>query len=150
MSDAPSDFSDLLNTSAEDAVRPPARPGGTYRGTFKSSADTISRQKRTKGMEMTFVDLEPLADVDSAAYEKYISSPAVKPEEDVMTDTFWITQKSLYRIREFCEACGGSPEGKTILQMVGDAIGERVLLTVQQNVGEKGTFSNITGYAKDE
>jgi len=150
MSEAPQDFSDLLNTSAEDAVRPPARPGGTYRATFKSSADTISTKKRTRGLEFTFSDLEPLSDVNQEAWDNYISSPAVKPEEDTMTDTFWITQKSLYRIREFCEACGVKPEGKTIIQMVGDALGERVLLTVQQTVGEKGTFSNITGYAKDE
>jgi hypothetical protein len=150
MSEAPQDFSDLLNTSAEDAVRPPARPGGTYRSTFKSSADTISSKKRTKGLEFTFADLEPLSDVDQGAWEHYVASPAVKPEEDVMTDTFWITQKSLYRIREFCEACGVGADGKTIIQMVGDALGERVLLTVQQNMGEKGTFSNITGYAKDE
>ncbi|MGW8177686.1 MAG: hypothetical protein ACWGQW_02660 [bacterium] len=150
MSEAPQDFSDLLNTSAEDAVRPPARPGGTYRATFKSSADTISSKKRTKGLEFTFSDLEPLSDVDQAAWDNYVSSPAVKPEEDTMTDTFWITQKSLYRIREFCEACGVDPKGKTLIQMVADALGERVLLTVQQTVGEKGTFSNITGYAKDE
>ncbi len=150
MSEAPDNFSDLLNTAAEDAVRPPARPGGTYRSTFKSSADTISSKKRTKGLEFTFSDLEPLSDVDSAAWENYTSSPAVKPEEDVMSDSFWITTKALYRIREFCEACGVDPKGKTIIQMVGEAVGERVLLTVQQSVGEKGTFSNITGYAKDE
>ena len=150
MSDAPANFEDLLNTSATDAVRPPARPGGTYRGTFKSSADTISSKKRTKGLEMTFSDLEPLGDVDMAAYDNYVSSPAVKPEEDVMTDSFWITTKALYRIREFCEACGVDAEGRTVIQMVGDALGERVLLTVQQTVGDKGTYSNITGYAKDE
>lgn len=150
MSEAPQDFSALLDSPAEDAVRPPARPGGTYRARFKSSADTISRQKRTKGLEFTFSDLEPLSDVDSGAYENYVSSPAVKPEEDVMTDSFWITPKALYRIRELCEACGASPEGKTVIQMVGDALGETLLLTVQQTVGDKGTFSNITGYAKDE
>ena len=150
MSEAPEDFTDLLSTQAEDAVRPPARPGGTYRTTFKSSSDVTSRQKRTKGLEFTFVDLEPLSDVDSEAWQAYIASPAVKPEEDQMSDTFWITRKSLYRIREFCEACGTPPAGRTILQMVADSIGERVLITVQQNVGEKGTFSNITGYAKDK
>ena len=147
---APDSFSDLLNTPAEEAVRPPPRPGGTYRCTFKSSADTISRQKRTKGLEFTFSDFEPLSDVDQGAYDNYVASPAVKPEDDVMTDSFWLTLKALYRIKEFCEACGGSPEGKTIIQMVGDALGERVLVTVQQTVGEKGTFSNITGFAKDE
>jgi hypothetical protein len=150
MSEAPQDFSDLLNTPAEEAVRPPARPGGTYRSTFKSSADTISSKKRTKGLEFEFSDLEPLSDVDEAAWENYVASPAVKPESDTMSDSFWITPKSLYRIKEFCEACGISADGKTVIQMVGDALGERVLLTVQQNVGEKGTYSNITGYAKDE
>ncbi len=150
MTDVPQDFSDLLNTSAEEVVRPPARPGGTYRGTFKSSADTISSKKRTNGLEFTFSDMEPLSDVDQAAWENYVSSPAVKPEEDTMSDSFWITTKSLYRIKEFCEACGVNAAGKTIIQMVGDAIGERVLLTVQQTVGEKGTYSNITGYAKDD
>lgn len=149
-SDAPTDFTDLLNMNAEDAVRPPARPSGTYRATLKSSADTISSKKRTRGLEMTFSDLEPMSDVDSAAWEAYIASPAVKPEEDTMSDSFWLTSKSLYRLREFCEACGVSPAGKTIIQMVADAVGERVLLTVQQNVGEKGTYAQITGYAKDE
>ena len=150
MSEAPQDFVDLLSTNAEDAVRPPPRPGGTYRATFKSSSDVTSRQKRTKGLEFTFSDLEQLSDVDSAAWEAYCASPAVKPEEDTMSDTFWITQKSLYRIREFCECCGVAAAGRTILQMVADSVGERVLLTVQQNVGEKGTFSNITGYATDK
>jgi len=150
MSDAPSNFQALLDTNAEDAVRPPARPGGTYRSTLKSSADTISSKKRTPGLEMTFVDLEPLSDVDQALWDAYCASPAVKPEEDTMSDSFWLTQKSLYRLREFCEACGISPKGKTILQMVADAVGNRVLLTVQQNVGEKGTYSQITGFAKDE
>ena len=150
MSEAPQDFSDLLNTAAEDAVRPPARPGGTYRATLKSAEDTISSKKRTKGLEMTFVDLEPLSDVDGAAWEEYVASPMIKPEEDSMSDSFWITSKSLYRIRELCECCGVDPKGKTVLQMVADSIGERLLLTVQQTVGEKGVYSNITGYAKDE
>lgn len=150
MSEAPGDFQDLLNTNAEDAVRPPARPGGTYRATLKSSADTISTKKRTKGLEMTFSDLEPLGDVDQDAWKEYCNSPAVKPEEDTMSDSFWITSKSLYRLREFCEACGVTPAGKTILQMVADSVGERLLLTVQQNVGERSTFSQITGYAQDE
>ena len=146
----PDNFQDLLNTNAEDAVRPPARPGGTYRATLKSSEDTISSRKRTKGLEMTFSDLEPLSDVDSAAWDEYSNSPAVKPAEDTMSDSFWITSKSLYRLREFCEACGVAPGGKTILQMVADSIGERLLVTVQQTVGDKGTYAQITGYAKDE
>lgn len=150
MSEAPEDFADLLQTNAEDAVRPPPRPGGTYRATLKSSADTVSKQKRTKGLEMTFADLEPLSDVDSARWDEYVGSPMIKPEEDVMTDSFWITPKSLYRIRELCECCGVDPAGKTVLQMLADAMGERLLITVQQVVGEKGTYSNITGYAKDD
>lgn len=150
MSEAPQDYSDLLSMPAEDAVRPPARPGGTYRTTLKSSEDTISQKKRTKGLEMTFSDLEPLGDVDQAAYQEYIASPMVKPEEDTMSDSFWITTKSVYRIRELCECCGVEAGGKTILQMVADAMGERLLITVQQTVGEKGVYSNITGYAKDE
>ncbi len=150
MSEAPSNFQDLLNTNAEDAVRPPARPGGTYRATLKAAADTLSSKKRTPGLEMNFTDLEPLSDVDTAAYEAYCASPAVKIEEDSMSDSFWLTTKSLYRLREFCEACGVAAKGKTILQMVGDSIGARVLLTVTQNVGDKGTYSQISGYALDE
>ena len=149
-SDAPADFADLLNTNAEDAVKPPPRPGGTYQATLKSSADTTSTRKRTKGLEMTFSDLSPMADVDTALYDAYCASPMIKADEDVMTDSFWITAKALYRIRELCECAGVEPKGKTLLQMVADAMGERLLITVQQTVGEKGTYSNITGYAKDE
>jgi len=74
----------------------------------------------------------------------------IKPEEDVMTDSFWITAKSLYRLRELCECAGVDPAGKTILQMVAEAMGERLLITVEQVVGAKGTYSNIVGYAKDD
>jgi hypothetical protein len=149
-SEAPDNFADLLNTDAKDAVRPPPRPGGTYLATLKSSAETTSSKKRTKGLEMTFSDLEPQSDVNSDAYEAYSSSPMIKPETDVMTDSFWVTPKSLYRIKELCICCGIEPEGKTVLQMVGDAMGERLLITVQQTVGDKGTYSNITGYAVNE
>ncbi len=118
--------------------------------TLKKSEDVTSSKKRTKGLEMTFSDLEPQSDVNSDSYDEYASSPMIKPETDVMSDSFWVTPKSLYRIRELCECCGVSPEGKTVLQMVADAMGERLLITVQQTVGEKGTYSNITGYAKNE
>ena len=150
MSDAPEDFSELLDTNAEDAVRPPPRPGGTYLATLKKSEGVTSTKKRTKGLEMTFSDLSPQSDVNSDAYDEYINSPMIKVEEDVMTDSFWITPKSLFRIRELCECCGIEPVGKTILQMLADAMGERLLITVQQTVGDKGTYSNISGYAKDE
>ena len=149
-SNAPEDFSDLLSTNAEDAVRPPPRPGGTYRATLKSGSDVTSSKKHTKGLEMTYSDLEPMNDVNSDAWNEYASSPMIKPETDVMTDSFWITPKSLYRIRELCECCGVDAAGKTVLQMLGDAMGNRLLITVQQVVGDKGTYSNITGYGKEE
>jgi hypothetical protein len=150
MSDAPSDFADLLDMNAEDAVRPPPRPGGTYVATLKSATDTISKEKRTPGLEMTFSDLDPQSDVNDDAYQEYIASPMVKPEEDTMSDSFWKTPKSVFRIRELCECCGVEAKGKTLAQMLGEAMGERLLITVQQNVGKGGTYANITGYAKIE
>jgi len=150
MSEAPQDYEDLLNTNAEDAVRPPARPGGTYLCTLKSAEDTVSSKKRTKGLEMTFSDLEPQADVDSGAWDEYCAAPMIKADEETMSESFWITAKSLYRIKELCECCGIDPKGKTVLQMVADATGERLLITVQQTVTEKGVYANITGFAKDE
>ena len=47
---------------------------------------------------------------------------------------------------EFCEACGAQP-GK-IKKMVADSMNQRVKITVQQRVSDKGRpFSEITGFA---
>lgn len=144
---APQSFEDLLNSDAADAVRPPPRPGGTYLVTVKSSEQVKSSRKGTPGVEFTFTDFEPQGDVDADTWEQYLESPVIDVKMDSMTDTFWITPKSKYMLKEFCEACGSSPEGRTLGQMVEDVMGAKVLATVKQTVGDRSVFANIEGYA---
>ena len=59
------DFQALLNMPAEDAVKPPAMPVGTYRSLVKGQQAVTSRDKGTPGIEFTFAQFEPQNDVDS-------------------------------------------------------------------------------------
>ena len=149
---APENYMALLDMKSEDAIPAPVRPGGTYRITVKSNKETQSSQKQTPGIEFTFTDWEPMSSVNKTAWDEYVASPVIDPVTDSMTYSFWLTAKAMFMLKEFCVACGVDPAGKTIAQMVADAMGERVLVEVQQSIGQRSgrAFAEIKGFALDE
>ena len=151
MTDLP-DFEALLNMDAEQAVRPPAMPPGTYRAIVGSQESVISPKKNSPGVMFTFKNFQPQADVDVQAWEEYLSSPVIEASEITMTDTFWMSKKSMFFLKQFCIACGSDGEGK-MKKLVADAMGQSVLITVAQAVSQRdgvSVYNTIQGYAKDE
>jgi len=150
---AAADFQELLNMKAGDAVRPPAKPSGTYRVLVKENQMTKSPQKGTPGVKFTFTDWSPTADVDVDAWEVYLKSPVVDEDTITMEDTFYLTKKAMFLLKEFCKACGAEGDDSTPMgKLVADAMQQRVLIKVSQSVGKDGVsvYNNIDGYAKDE
>lgn len=116
------DFESLLSKPATE-VEPPARfPQGHYDLMVVGKSQGVSQQKKTPYLEFEFKVIAPREDVDSEAYAK-IKNPA----ERTLKAQFYITDESLDRLVQFCEACGVTREGKTVAQMVEETMNASVV-----------------------
>lgn len=146
-----SDFSKLLDVKAEDIKAPPMVPGGEVLLTVKSYEWIKSKPpKETPGLEITFTLGQYLNVIGEDA-----EAQAVVGKE--FTDTFWISkdpekqETSRYMLKQFCENCGISPEGRTLSEMVAELRGCQVVGSIRRQPSEQNperTFAKIVGYAK--
>ena len=72
------DWNDLLTMPAEDAIKPPPVPKGTYRGYIESQEQVKSRDKGTPGVQFNFTKLDPQADVSPEAWREYKEHPTIQ------------------------------------------------------------------------
>lgn len=136
------DFSELLNVEANKVERPPAKPVGTYVLRVTKTPEQIeSREKKTPGLQFTFAYVEALADVDPELLEN------VDLSKGTIRDTFWITEDSLYRLKEFYEKAGADIESKTFKELVPESANMEVLAHVVQVPGRDSMFNQIDSYA---
>jgi hypothetical protein len=142
------DWNDLLTMPAEQAIKPPPIPKGTYRGYIESQEQVKSRDKGTPGIQFNFTKLDPQADVNAEQWREYLDHPAIAGAEPKLSDTFWLSRKAMYRLRDFCEIAGAKPDGM-MAKMVSDAVGSLVLLTINNKVASDGetVYAEIGGYA---
>ncbi len=141
----------LLDTDAESAVRPPPVPTGTYRAYISGAEQVKSQNKGTPGIEFTFSKLEPAADVDPQQWEDFRTHKAIAGSDVSRTETFWLSAKAMFRLREFCEKAGAKADG-TMKKMVNDAVGATILVVIEHTVSKRDgetVYDNITGFAAD-
>ena len=146
------DWNELLDMDSEAAVKPPPLPKGHYRALIEEYKMVKSSQKQTPGVEFTFTQLDPQSDVDPEKWQEFSQSPAIIAAGAARTDTFWLTQKSMYRLKDFCETAGVVPEGKKMRQLVAETKGNTILIQVGHEVSQKDgqtVFDTIQGFAKD-
>lgn len=116
------DFSAILNQRA-DTVEPPARlPRGKFESQVGKYDSGVSDQKKTKFIEFQIFHTRPL-DVKPEDFDQAQKALSKGPVEDSIT--FYLTDRSLYRLIEFLERdCGISKSGKTISEMIMQATGK--------------------------
>jgi hypothetical protein len=152
------DFQDLLNMKTTDAVKPPPMPSGTYRVLIDGNEMVKSRDKGTPGCQINFSGFDPMANVDQDRWQDYLSSPAIDKGKITRQETFWLTTKSAYRLKEFCLKAIRHDEEKdglyesTMGKLIADAMKQTILAEVVQSVSRTSgdVFNEITGYAMDE
>lgn len=144
------DWNDLLSMPAESAVKPPPVPKGAYRVLIESHEQVKSRDKGTPGVQFNYTKLDPQADVNAEQWVEYLAHPAIQGTDPKMNDTFWLSKKAMYRLREFCEKAGAKPDGM-MAKMVADATGSTIVLSVNHRVASDGetVYAEISGYAID-
>ena len=148
-------FASILDAPATDSVRPPAMPAGSYLAMVKGlPRRDKSSKKGTDFIEYTLAFITALQgedgplDVDPQALEEF---GEVQGKE--MKLTFYMTENSAYRHREFCENdLQMDCEGKSHWELAQEAPGHQVVVHVRQKPREdgKGLFSEIASTAPVE
>jgi len=137
-------FEDVMNMSAETAIRPPPFPSGTYRFLIlKHTPGQAQNEKKTPLIELELKPIAAMADVDQSRL----------PEDwnnRLQNYSFFMTKDAAYRLREFAEAMGVQVAGRTFKQIVPDlqgkyCTGTMVMQPSKRRPSEMVSFINELG-----
>jgi len=121
-------FSHLLRKPVSDAKKPPVLPEGTYYGQITKHDLGESAQKKTPFLQWsgTYTHAEDSVDLRDEAGEPIVL------EGKRFQFSHYLTEDSLYRLREFLESCGLETEGRSFEELIPQAIGKSVMLEIIQ------------------
>lgn len=144
------DFSQLLRKPAGEAKRPPILPAGDYEALIKSFEPGESRQKKTPfirfNVGLTSWPNDAPAEWDEVDPETgkthhYTQADVELGKRQLRTD-FYLTEDALFRLDEFLRSLGIDPAGRSYEEILPEAIGQPVLVEVQQYLNQE---TNRTG-----
>lgn len=127
------DFTNLLSKSADTVERPEPLPAGSYLTTITGYRTVESGQKKTPGVEFDLQITAPGDDVDAEAYAK-----VKNPQERVLKTQFWLTEDSLFRLKDFLEKAGFETAGRTFVDMLAEVAGHQIISLVSHRVSQDG------------
>lgn len=128
-------FSSVLDMPADSVERPKPLPVGSYVCIVQGQPRIDkSAKKGTEFSEFTLKLLEPLDDVDEDALKEY---GGIKDKTTKVT--FYHTENSIYRLKEFIEHCGVEiEEGVSLRQLIGEVTGQQVVAHVAHEASDDG------------
>lgn len=141
MANAPANMASILDRAADTFERPKPLPVGQYLTTVVGQPrQDVSEKKGTPFIEYTLKLMQAMEDVDEEALAE-----AGGIGERTMKNTFYLTEASAYRLKEFLEHCGVEIEGKKLSQAVGEAAGCQVIIKIKHTTSEDGEqiYANI-------
>jgi hypothetical protein len=104
-------LSSILDRPSEDAERPKPLPQGSYTCVVQSWEDGTSTKKQTPFIRFILKPIDAGEDVNAEELEQ-----AGGLGERTISTTYYLTNNSEYRLREFLDHCGiDSKNGKTKL-----------------------------------
>lgn len=135
------DFSHLLAAKADDVKRPPVKPAGTYHAIISGYEFGKSKDKGTPFVMLKFNNVTPGPDIDPSALVAPDGEPIDlskwTPSTRGLTN-FYITENSLFRLKEFMEGLGIPSAGRSLNEMLPDIRNQPVLLVVAVRAYENG------------
>ena len=127
--EAPPSFTALLKTPAEEAVKPPPLPVGTYQATIVGFLFDKSRNKKTPFVRFEWAIQAPGEDVTLEDLE------GVKWQGKKLSQDFYITSDAVYRLKDFFESLGTDIAGKTLEELIQASKGTPGLLSIIHRSG---------------
>lgn len=142
-------FSNILDAPAAGFERPPPMPVGSYICLIQGQPERgKSDKKQTDFIRFNLQFVQPLDDVDPEALEDIGGYQGKN-----MPITFFVTDKSAYRLKEFlADDLGLDLEGKTFWAAAQEAPGSQVLISIRHKPTEdgKGVYAEIASTAAVE
>jgi hypothetical protein len=127
----PPDLAAMLATNADDIERPKPVAAGTYAATILGMEFGVSAEKKTPRVRYFFSNLIPDVDVPNGANSEIDFS-----RKTLRTD-FWLTNDALYRVQDFCIACGVAVEHRQLGDYLPEAQGKQIKIHVVQRINQR-------------
>jgi len=139
-----------MNKSWDDVEAPKAMPVGSYLFVVKGlPRHDKSTKKGTEYYEFTLQPIQALEDVDEEALEEYGGLRDKDGNPRVMRTTFYLTEDAIYRLKEFTEACGVDPTGKTPAQTINELPNCQVIGHVKHSAGRNDRiYANVESFTR--
>ena len=142
-------FGALLDKPSSEIEKPKPLPQGSYvcvvRGLPKFDKST---KKQTEYVEFTYGILQAGDDVDADELEA-----AGGIAEKTIRDTYYITENSLWRLKEMLLSCGlEDSDDVSLRQMIEETPGKQLLVHIKHQASQDGTavFANVGSTAPVE
>jgi hypothetical protein len=128
-------FEDILNRPADEINAPPVLPVGTYhtvivglpeRGKSSKKQTDFFKFKHKIVAALDDVDTEALAEIDGGVSGKELDN------------TFYITEKSAFMLKDFLVNCGVEVEGKSLAAFIDESPNREVLIHIKHEASEDG------------
>lgn len=133
MAQASPNFGALLDTPSQEVHAPPVFPAGMWQ--WRVVGQPRFDKSSKKGTEFVEFTLKPMAageDVDQDALNDFGSFA-----EKTLPATFYITEKSLFMLKEFLDHCGIPDEG-SLRQRIDQAMNSEVIGFIRHEASEDG------------
>ena len=141
------DFNSILNKKVNEVEAPAQLPVGSYLMTPVSYQFGTSQKQQTPFIKFELGVISAGEDVDPEALSKVKNL-----QEKKVNTTFYITEDSLFRIKDFLEKCGVDVSGEqTLNELIPTVIGTQVygiLKAEQANDGSGREFIRLNTFIK--
>lgn len=141
-------FASVLDQPSADIKRPDPMPVGTYVWQVPAQYKQDKAKTGTEYVEWLVKCLGATEDVDQEALAACLKGKAIT--DKAMKATFYLTEDSVWRLKEFLDFCGvDDPAGATLRGRIPGAGGLQVLGTVRHEPSQDGTYmiAKLSGFA---
>lgn len=145
-------FEELANTPSADIKPPPLLPPGTYLVGIMGVPELVkSSEKQTDGVAFKLKFFQARDDVDRDALTAALEDRTLTDVE--MTDTFWVTDKSAFMLKQFLvDVVGIDDQGgrASLKQMWTESAGQQFLAHIRHRPRKDGSglYAEIDSRAK--
>ena len=143
-------FQDVLNKPAAEIEPPKALPVGTYLCLVNGQPEITQRGKNNN--YCAIFKLKPVQaqqDVDQSALSETLKGAGLGDKN--INHTLWITDDAAWRLDQFLAEHLGIDKGtKTLGEMIPEAMGKQVLVTLGHRASDDGkqVFAEVKGTAR--
>jgi hypothetical protein len=145
-------FQDILNRPADEIKPPVTLPMGSYHTVIVGLPEQgQSSKKKTDYLKFQHKIIAPFDDVDPESIKEFEADGETIAGQTV-DNTFYITDKSAFMLKQFVENCGIDLSGKSLAEALDELPNAEVIIHIKHESSEDGTrvFARVGSTARVE